>query len=99
MSRSANRYVAGVYAAALLVAATESWAGSEKRPASETRTTPQHGELFIARQQIDAQVAKIDRSRNTLTLKTGAGRVQIEAAPAVPAYFRNGDRVVNARRC
>jgi hypothetical protein len=94
MSRPANPSLVAMYTAALLVVAPEARAGDERRPVLKVLTPPDLPSRFIVRQQFDAHVAKVDQSRNTLTLKTAAGTVEIVAAPAIPAYFRRGDRVV-----
>jgi hypothetical protein len=94
MSRPAHPCLVAMYAAAALVAASEARAGDEPRPVLMAPRPPGPANRFIARQQLDAQVAKVDHSRNTLTLKTAVGRVEIVAAPAIPAYYRKGDRVV-----
>jgi hypothetical protein len=94
MGGPAHRWVATMYAAALLSAALEAWAADENMPALKRATSPHAAKLFIARQQIDAEISTIDQSRKSLTLKTNTGKLRLEAAPAVPGYFKKGDRVV-----
>jgi uncharacterized protein (UPF0218 family) len=94
MSRLPYRCVAAMCAAALLFATAEAWVGAETRPAPTPPKLPQQARLFTARQQIDAQVAKVDESRNTVTLRTEAGKLQLEAPPTVHAALKKGDRVV-----
>jgi hypothetical protein len=88
------RHVAAIYATALLFAAVAAWAADTNTAALKRPTSLDQAKLFIARQQIDAEISTIDQSRNGLTLKTNAGKFRLEAAPAVPAYFKTGDRVV-----
>jgi hypothetical protein len=94
MDGPAHRRVVAMYAAALLSAALEAWAADENMPAFKRTTSPNQAKLFIARQQIDAEIFKIDQSRNSLIVKTNTGKFRLEAAPAVPAYFQKGDRVL-----
>jgi hypothetical protein len=88
------RRVAAIDAAALLFAALAAWAANETTPAQKRTTSPDQAKLFMVRQQIDAELSTIDQSRKSLTLTTNAGKCRLEAAPAVPAYFKTGDRVV-----
>jgi hypothetical protein len=94
MRRPTHRWVAGIHATALLFAALEAWAADENAPASKAPKSPQQAKLVIARQQIDAEVGKVDQRRNTVTVTTEAGRVQLQARPPVLGAFKKGDRVV-----
>jgi hypothetical protein len=94
MGRPANPCLAAMYAAAMLFAALEGRAAEEPRSPSKLPQSPQQAKPFIARQQIDAEVVKVDQSGNTLTLKTNAGKLRVQATLAVPAYFKKGDGVL-----
>jgi hypothetical protein len=68
--------------------------GRGKGPAAKPPTSPQPAKLLSTRQHIDAEVAEVDQSHNSLTLKTKSTKFRLEANPAVPADFKKGDRIV-----
>jgi hypothetical protein len=94
MGRGAHGCVVGLYAAALLAAGAEAWAGDQNTPAPKPSRSRPPAKLFIARQRIDAQVTRVDPSRQTLTLRTSAGELRIEAPSAVQSSVKKGDRVI-----
>jgi hypothetical protein len=65
--------------------------GAKPPPASPAGAP---GPSFIAHRQIEATVSKVEADAGMLLLKTGAGRLTLDAPAATTSLLRPGDRIV-----
>jgi hypothetical protein len=52
------------------------------------------GPSFIAHRQVEATVSKVDRDAGVLLLKTGAGRLTLDAPASATGLLRKGDGLI-----